>query len=78
LGKIPVVPTGSAVTAMGWCTVSDLNVYGHTSYSLCICLSHPGQVETGKRKENRQISASTAAGVNVKQMGSSTPIILTS
>lgn len=80
LGKILAVPTGSAVTPMGCCTVSDLNGCGHTSGSVCVCVCHsqPGQVETGKREENRQISASTAAGVNVKQMGSSTLIILTS
>lgn len=78
MGKTLVLPSGSAVTPMGWCTVAGLNGCGHTSRSLCLSHSQPGQVKTGKRKENRQISASIAAGVNAKQMGSSTPIILTS
>lgn len=73
-----VVLMGCTVTPIGWCSVLGPTGHGHAAGSLGGCSSQPGQDETGKRKENRQISASTAAGVNVKQMGSSTPIILTS
>lgn len=52
LGKILAVPTGSAVTPMGCCTVSDLNGCGHTSDSVCV--SQSARTSRNRQKERKQ------------------------